>query len=204
MCVLGIEGGGTKTTCFLADENGNVLGRGMGGSSNPYFAGTEEIKAALQESMLGAIKSSPSPVFQIETLCAGVAGAGTEEKKIEIRNLVWKVINDHGGARVSKNFTPERHIEIHSDAVIALVAGAHKRHGIVVISGTGSVIYGETEDGKTSRAGGWGNLFDNDFVKKQLINDIQGHYPLTRFIELDNNAAQGAVLLALENAHRLR
>ncbi len=36
---LGIDGGGTRTTAWLADARGRVLGRATGGASNPVKVG---------------------------------------------------------------------------------------------------------------------------------------------------------------------
>ena len=35
----GFDGGGSKTACFLADEQGQLLGQGIGGPSNYLFCG---------------------------------------------------------------------------------------------------------------------------------------------------------------------
>ena len=37
----GFDGGGSKTACYLTDEQGNLLGVGFGGSSNYLFCGRE-------------------------------------------------------------------------------------------------------------------------------------------------------------------
>jgi N-acetylglucosamine kinase len=42
--VLGIDGGGTSTTCLIVDEKGNVLGRGAGGPSNFHAVGIDNAK----------------------------------------------------------------------------------------------------------------------------------------------------------------
>lgn len=46
---------------------------------------------------------------------------------------------------------------VYNDAAAALASGTMgKLHGCVLISGTGSISYGITEDGKEARAGGGG------------------------------------------------
>jgi N-acetylglucosamine kinase-like BadF-type ATPase len=49
-----------------------------------------------------------------------------------------------------------------NDAVIALVAGAPARHGIVVLAGTGSIVYGQDPGGRIARAGGYGYLLADE------------------------------------------
>jgi N-acetylmuramic acid 6-phosphate etherase len=47
-------------------------------------------------------------------------------------------------------------VRVVNDAVIALVAGAPERSGIVLLAGTGSIAYGEHPSGRSARAGGYG------------------------------------------------
>ena len=51
-CVLGFDGGATKTECVLLNEAGNVLASGRSGASNPGQVGfeqaIEEVKKAAQ------------------------------------------------------------------------------------------------------------------------------------------------------------
>src|SRR5204863_821295 len=49
-----------------------------------------------------------------------------------------------------------------NDALIALVAGAGDNPGIVVIAGTGSIVYGRSAAGEAARAGGWGHMIGDE------------------------------------------
>src|SRR5277367_3361463 len=48
-CVLGFDGGGTKTDCVLMDENGTIRARTRSGPSNPMLIGSDGAVAALLE-----------------------------------------------------------------------------------------------------------------------------------------------------------
>ncbi len=159
-CVLGIDGGGTKSICVLADSNGKVIGHGSGGTTNPNLVSAPEIKETLQKAILEAVPDHPE--LQIEAVCAGIAGVGaSEQKQIEVSNVIWQILSTPPLYQtLSKRFNPSLNIEVVSDAVIALVAGAGMRHGIVAISGTGAVVYGETVKGQKIKVGGWGHLLD--------------------------------------------
>ncbi len=50
-CILGIDGGGSKTICIIMDDTGKVLGRGEAGSSNYQTIGI----AATQKQIQSAI-----------------------------------------------------------------------------------------------------------------------------------------------------
>jgi N-acetylglucosamine kinase-like BadF-type ATPase len=60
-----------------------------------------------------------------------------------------------------RNLTLNR-IKIESDARIALEGAFSDKPGIILIAGTGSIVFGKDERGKTYRAGGWGRLIGDD------------------------------------------
>ncbi len=158
--VLGIDGGGTKTVCVLADTDGKDISRGSGGTANPNMATTSEIKASLHKAIQEAIQDNPE--IQIETVCAGVAGVGaSEEKRAAVGKIIWQILGVPPFChKLSNGFSSSSNIEVVSDVIITLVAGAGTRHGMVAISGTGAVVYGETRDGQKVKVGGWGYLLD--------------------------------------------
>jgi N-acetylglucosamine kinase-like BadF-type ATPase len=49
-----------------------------------------------------------------------------------------------------------------NDALIALVAGAGDAPAIVIIAGTGSIVYGRNAAGEAARAGGWGHMIGDE------------------------------------------
>ena len=178
-CVLGIDGGGTKTVCVLATLDGKVIGRGSGGTTNPNLVSALEINETLQKAIQEAIQNLPE--LQIEAVCAGIAGVGaSEEKQVEVSNVIGQILSTPPFCHaLSKRFNPSVNIEVVSDVVITLVAGAGKRHGIVAISGTGSVVYGETVKGQRIKVGGWGYQLDEGSgyaIGRKAIKEILRAY----------------------------
>ena len=137
---LGIDGGGTKTEFALANEDGNVIKSLVLGTSNPSDIGilsaSEVLRAGISEICAQIPKSSIS-------LFAGLAGGSTEG----ISEQLEQFFNRFGFAKASHG----------SDAKNAVAAGLGKRHGIVVIMGTGSVAFAQ-HGGKQTRVGGYGYL----------------------------------------------
>ena len=68
-CVLGIDGGGTKTVCVLADSDGKVIGHGSGGTTNPNLVSAPEIKETLQKAILEAVPDHPELQIEASGLC---------------------------------------------------------------------------------------------------------------------------------------
>ncbi|OHB39610.1 MAG: hypothetical protein A2069_05300 [Planctomycetes bacterium GWB2_41_19] len=178
-CVLCIDGGGTKTVCVLATLDGKVIGRGSGGTTNPNLVSALEINETLQKAIQEAIQNLPE--LQIEAVCGGIAGVGaSEEKQVEVSNVIGQILSTPPFCHaLSKRFNPSVNIEVVSDVVITLVAGVGKRHGIVAISGTGSVVYGETVKGQRIKVGGWGYQLDEGSgyaIGRKAIKEILRAY----------------------------
>jgi N-acetylglucosamine kinase-like BadF-type ATPase len=146
MYVLGIDAGGTKTVCLLADESGAILAEARGGGANLQAHGELEVEKVLHQVMetaLGEHDVRPSAI------CLGIAGVDRPQDADAIRGIMrrigWK-------ARTL----------VVNDALVALVAGAGDTAGMVIIAGTGSIAYGRNGHGQAARAGGWGYLLGDE------------------------------------------
>jgi glucosamine kinase len=142
---LGIDGGGTKTRCLLADET-TVLAEAMSGGSNIVRLGEAQAREALHTAVrqvCAAAKISPD---QIRAICIGAAGAARPEIAAKIHNILAELAPE----------LAETKIEVVGDTVIALEAAFATGPGVIAIAGTGSIVYGRAAAGHTARAGGWG------------------------------------------------
>ena len=138
---LGIDGGGSKTSCLIGDEK-SVLGSGMAAGSNVVRLGENSARQALHEAIRHACASANVIPAQIQRACAGLAGAARPEVQDAVRRIIAEVISGN--------------IEITSDMEITLEAAFGEGPGVIVIAGTGSIAYGRNVQGQTARAGGWG------------------------------------------------
>ena len=69
MYVLGIDAGGTKTHCVIADENENILAEGFAGASQHQLFGIRQTEKNLQLAVSAALKEADL-LFRISpTLC---------------------------------------------------------------------------------------------------------------------------------------
>ncbi|MGE0454680.1 MAG: N-acetylglucosamine kinase [Vicinamibacteria bacterium] len=142
--VIGIDAGGTKTIGLLADESGQVQGEARAGGANLQTHGELEVEKVLHE-----IIESLSPDRPVDAVCLGMAGVDRPRDHAVVRHLLRR-LGHRETARVV------------NDAVIALVAGAAERFGIVILAGTGSIAYGEDRQGRSARAGGFGSLLADE------------------------------------------
>ncbi|MGB8013299.1 MAG: BadF/BadG/BcrA/BcrD ATPase family protein [Terriglobales bacterium] len=142
---LGIDGGGTKTRCVLADDKA-VLASAMAGGSNIVRLGEVQAREALHTAVRKVCELAGISPDQVSAVCIGAAGAARPEIAAKIRGILADVISA----------TPPARIEVVGDSVIALEAAFGAGPGIIVIAGTGSIVFGRDAAGHTARAGGWG------------------------------------------------
>ncbi len=144
--VLGIDAGGTKTVCLLADAGGTVLAEARGGGANLQAAGELEVEKVLHQVMEEVIQPRG---IRPAAICLGMAGVDREDDAAVVRAIMRRI-----GYQAS--------ITVTNDALVALVAGAGHDPGIVIISGTGSIAYGRNARGEAARAGGWGYVLGDE------------------------------------------
>ncbi|HLX85321.1 MAG TPA: BadF/BadG/BcrA/BcrD ATPase family protein [Terriglobales bacterium] len=141
---LGIDAGGTKTRCVLADET-VVLAKAMAGGSNIVRLGERQAREALQTAIRQVCSAAEISPSQIRAICIGAAGAARPEMAAKIRSIINELVAG-GSTRV----------EVVGDSEIALEAAFGAGPGVIAIAGTGSIVYGRDANGRTARAGGWG------------------------------------------------
>jgi N-acetylglucosamine kinase-like BadF-type ATPase len=146
MHVLGIDSGGTKTVCLLADERGSILSEGRGPGANLHTAGELSVEKVLHEVMEEAIGDRG---ITPAAICLGIAGVDRDDEARTVRAIMRRI-----GQR--------SRVVVVNDALIALVAGAGDAPGIVIIAGTGSIVYGKNQAGDAARAGGWGHMIGDE------------------------------------------
>jgi len=138
---LGIDGGGSKTSCLIGDET-SVLGTGTGAASNMVRVGEAQARESLASAIRQACTVAGIKPSEISGVCLGLAGAA----RSEISEVVTRIVSELVSGKV----------KVVGDNVIALEAAFGDGPGVIVIAGTGSIAYARNREGQTARAGGWG------------------------------------------------
>ena len=141
--VIGVDGGGTRTRIWVADERGQQLGSAEGPASAVRPGEAERSADVIVTTIREALASCEMTHVTPKVLCVGVAGVGREPD----RQALWQAL-------VARDVADE--IVVHADAAIALDDAFGDGAGILLIAGTGSVAFGRGPTGATSRCGGWG------------------------------------------------
>lgn len=145
MAVLGIDAGGTRTVCLLADQRGTILAEARAGGANLQSSGELEVEKILHTVMDEATGDRELPA----AICLGMAGVDREEDAVVVRGIMRRI-----GYKAR--------VVVVNDALIALVAGVGDAPGIVLVAGTGSIAYGRDARGRAGRAGGWGYVLGDE------------------------------------------
>jgi glucosamine kinase len=138
---LGLDIGGTKTACALADEN-RILGRAKAGSAKVLRVGKAEAAVHLQEALEAVAAESGVALADVTASCIGTSGASIPD--------VTDWLREQMARRVGGTLT------LVGDEVITLDAAFPGEPGVIVIAGTGSNVIGRSHSGWMTRAGGWG------------------------------------------------
>jgi len=153
--ILGLEGGGTKTTWALLTPEGKILAQGTAGPGNTLL-----LSDAGLEKLLKSIRREAGPRVQ----AIGGAFAGCQRPAEESR--VAKILR-----RVWPQAQTVRAVE---DTRSLLAAAFGDGPGIGVIAGTGSnVAVQKSIHAPLEKIGGWGHLFSDrgsayDFARRGL------------------------------------
>lgn len=176
MHVLGIDAGGTKTVCLLADERAKVLAEARSDGANLQAAGELEVEKVLHRVMEETLGSRD---IRPDAICVGIAGVDRPADAQAVQGIMRRI-----------GF--KSRVVVVNDALVALVAGAGEQPGIVIVAGTGSIAYGRDSAGRACRAGGWGYLLGDEgggfwigrAALAAVVRQFDGRGPLTRLTDL--------------------
>ena len=158
---LGIDGGGTKTTCAVGDEV-HLLARAVSGPSNIVRVGEAEARKSLLQGVQQACAAAGITPQQVAGTCVGGSGAAHPELAAVVRDCLSEILSSS--------------IDVVGDMQIALEAAFDTGPGVIVIAGTGSIAYGRDQLGVTVRAGGWGFAIGDEgsahWIGRSAVNSL--------------------------------
>jgi N-acetylglucosamine kinase len=132
--IIGVDGGGTKTACALADMEGKIITRALVGSVKPRNIGITATAKNLADGIYGVLKSKTN--IKIVSTFIGIPDVEEEYKNKKV--TIIKELKKH--KKIAKIFNGK--VNIGSDQLVAFRSGANGKDGIVAIAGTGSATHG--------------------------------------------------------------
>ncbi len=147
--VVGVDGGGTKTACAVADMEGSLLGLGFVGPSNPLrlAGGTREAAQVVRHGVKAAVRDAgldtSAPGWRIRVAQLALGGVGTDGVNVAMTEAARAVLDAES-------------VYVENDAAAGLAAAAGELYGVVIVAGTGSIAMAVDRAGRRARSGGWG------------------------------------------------
>ena len=140
MDVLGIEGGGTRTTWARVTRDGEIRAEGEAGPGNTLLLSDAALRNLLREIARAA-------GTDVTAVGAAFAGCGQAAEKARVEEML-------------RESWPQAGVRVMEDTRSILAAAFGDGPGLVVIAGTGSNVAGQKSlRSPLEKAGGWGHLF---------------------------------------------
>lgn len=140
---LGIDVGGTKTECLIANDEGTVIGFGRGGSGSHEYHGIEHAAQEVRRALQAALADAQIDLADVSYVGLGVAGADQPDDFPMLEEAVYTPLLGE---------TPRVLV---NDSFAALRAAGRDSSGLVIACGTGVICAGISPTGDRARAGGW-------------------------------------------------
>jgi N-acetylglucosamine kinase-like BadF-type ATPase len=146
---LGVDGGGSKTAFALIDADGRLLARATAPSSYHFNAGIDIVEKVVAQGITDVCEHAGLVPSEIASAFFGLPGYGEASADVEQLDAMPARLLGHGRYACD------------NDMVCGWAGSLAAEDGINVISGTGSMAYGQRL-GKAHRVGGWGELFGDE------------------------------------------
>ena len=144
---LGLDVGGTKTLCLIADRQGRIIGFGRAGCGSYEYHGVAPARIENEKAVQAALAAAGITLADVSAAGLGVAGADLPEDYDMLEREIYTPL--FGSLpRIFRN-----------DSFAALRGGAASGWGVVVACGTGCTCAGKNAAGDETRVGGLGPEF---------------------------------------------
>lgn len=138
--VLAMDGGGSKTLIILVGRNAEVLTVRRTGGSNPFD------RPDWREVMTGLLDGLPDGIVAAAFGMAGYGGSPAISARQDAVLAEW-------------GRCP---YVVHNDVDIACTGAFAGGAGILLLAGTGSMVWATDTTGRSLQVGGWGHLFGDE------------------------------------------
>jgi len=150
LLLMALDGGKTKTSCILFNEEGEILALTSTGPSGLILP-TETVKRNVWDAITLCLSQAKVKIENVRVIAIGLADMDTRKAREKAQSIIS-----------SLPFPPSVKVVTEHDAVIAYYAITYGRPGIAVIAGTGSIAFGMNSKGERARSSGWGWLFGDE------------------------------------------
>ena len=144
---LGVDGGGTKTALAVIDSEGTLGAAHI--APGTHHLGLDALGEFLATAVTATLSKGQLRIADVDFAFFGLSGHGEDSSLFDALN------------RVPEQFMPMDKFLCGNDMICGWAGSFGCRDGINVVSGTGSICYGERQ-GSTARTGGWGEILGDE------------------------------------------
>ncbi|MGH9452302.1 MAG: N-acetylglucosamine kinase [Terriglobia bacterium] len=145
-----IDAGATHARAMICNSLGAVLGQGSGGPANSFAVGDRVARGSL---LVSIRKARAAARVRREDIDLAVVGSASVDH------------SGYGSAPIEANlrhYLGRARVRVVADALIALEGSLMGGSGVVIVSGTGSIVLGKNLQGRITKIGGWGPLLGDE------------------------------------------
>lgn len=140
--VIGIDSGGTNYRMAAADLQGNILGRYVGSPVSHHYLQEKEMGRRIEAAVDACLAQFQGKRGDIRALVCGTTGIDSPGDLEMVEKCYQNLADIHCPMKII------------NDAELAHYTVTGER-GLLLISGTGSIVCGKNKQGQRARAGGW-------------------------------------------------
>jgi N-acetylglucosamine kinase-like BadF-type ATPase len=163
---IGIDSGGTNCRISLYCSKDGIKHSGVFNSVHYSAVGTKSFSKHTSEIVVDFLKSKSLFLSDCTGICAGIAGARLKASKEDIKKHLSEDLSFFN-------------LVVESDTAIAFEDAFGTEDGLILICGTGSVLFGKL-NGEFVRLGGWGKLLGDDgssyFIGLNFLKRLVKHF----------------------------
>lgn len=145
--IMGLDGGGTKTDCFIFAEDGTLAAYANGGPTNheQYEGGFDEMTVTFNAIVDDALHQAGLEPSDLAASVFGMAGIDVPSQQHRMETFLQ-----------SRGF---HNAVVVNDSFLGIKAACPNGYGISFVNGTGNSVGGVDEQGNRLQVGGTGEFF---------------------------------------------
>ncbi|HZT68880.1 MAG TPA: BadF/BadG/BcrA/BcrD ATPase family protein [Terriglobia bacterium] len=143
------DSGATRTRLCLVDSEGQIVRHAVTGPGNAFAIGWSKALTSITAGLQRVLKARSLA----KRIRAAVVGSASVTQHGEGSSRIVRIV---------RAFAPQATVRVLSDMRIALQGALGDNPGVVIVSGTGSVVLGKADGLRYVQVGGWGMLIGDE------------------------------------------
>ena len=151
---LGFDGGATKTAGAALNQDKKLVAEAAGAAANFQIMGIKKASENIFVITESILEKAKADFPQIQAIFLGLTGAGRPDDAKRMRDGFIEFLK--------KRKLPVPKVQVGSDAIAALEGAFNGKPGMILISGTGSILFAKDGSETIHRVGGWGRFIGDE------------------------------------------